>query len=232
MRGTLNSIALLPLLLTQGLYTAARAPQLPEAAGPRSGAAGSGADLRLLIVGDSSAAGVGVDTQTQALSGQLVNVLSDVYRVHWAVRARSGATTATTLAALSEDPPDPCDVAVIALGVNDAKNGMRAAAWRRNYTALIRMLNRGGAAHVYASGLPPVGGFPILPRPLRNVLGTRAEIFDVILREVTTQNGAHHVPFDLPFDATLMAVDGFHPGPMVYTEWAKRIRDRVVRDLS
>ena len=57
-------LALSPLLVAQALRTRARVPRLPEAAGAREGVHGRGATrLRLLIAGDSSAAGVGVTTQ-------------------------------------------------------------------------------------------------------------------------------------------------------------------------
>ena len=49
----------------------ARALRLPEAEGPRAGSAGEGPALRLLILGDSSAAGVGTTHQEEALLGQM-----------------------------------------------------------------------------------------------------------------------------------------------------------------
>src|SRR4051812_15874048 len=61
-------IALAPLLVAQALATRRRAPVLPEAEGARDGALGA-ADaptLRVLVAGDSSAAGVGVARQDQA----------------------------------------------------------------------------------------------------------------------------------------------------------------------
>ena len=59
-------------------------------------AVGSPWPFRLLIVGDSSAAGVGVRTQAQALAGHLSRALASGARrkVHWQLVARSGITTA------------------------------------------------------------------------------------------------------------------------------------------
>ncbi len=45
--------------------------RLPEAHGERSGCCGNGNELNLLIIGDSAAAGVGVDEQSEALASQL-----------------------------------------------------------------------------------------------------------------------------------------------------------------
>jgi hypothetical protein len=69
-------LLLAPLLIWQGLHVRKHALVLPEPAGPRSGTLGSGAPLRLLILGDSSAAGVGVAHQSEALSGQLTQTES------------------------------------------------------------------------------------------------------------------------------------------------------------
>ena len=93
-------LALAPILIAQGLWTRARVPVLPEAAGPRKGVVGHGPSLRLLIVGDSSAAGVGVARQEQALAGHLSRELAAQAqaRVQWQLVARSGITSAQALA--------------------------------------------------------------------------------------------------------------------------------------
>ena len=59
------TLSLAPLLLVQGRWVRRRTPLLPEPPGPRAGVIGQGPVLRLLIVGDSSAAGVGVAHQAQ-----------------------------------------------------------------------------------------------------------------------------------------------------------------------
>ena len=193
---------------------------------------GRGEPFRLLVFGDSSAAGVGVERQEEALGVQLAERFAAHFEVSWQVRATSGATTASTLASWQQDPPARCDLAVLALGVNDTKNGVSLKAWRRNYGLLVQRLSDAGARRVIVSGLPPVGEFPLLPDPLRRVLGARAARFDAALQEVARTSGAMHLPFDLPFDPALMARDGFHPGPVVYREWAARIYDRVMQDFE
>jgi hypothetical protein len=72
---TAAMLALAPILLCQGKYVRRVTPKLPEADGPRFGEAGVGKPLRLLVLGDSAAAGVGVNTQQEALAGHLVKGL-------------------------------------------------------------------------------------------------------------------------------------------------------------
>ena len=70
--------ALGPLLLPQSRWLKRNALRLPEAAGPREGGVGAGGPLlRLLVVGDSSAAGVGVADQAQALALPLARCLAN-----------------------------------------------------------------------------------------------------------------------------------------------------------
>jgi hypothetical protein len=62
-------IAFGPLLIAQANRLRRTALELPEPHGPRSGKVGRGDPvLRLLVAGDSSAAGVGARTQREALA--------------------------------------------------------------------------------------------------------------------------------------------------------------------
>ena len=221
----LTTPALWPLIGLQALWVMARARRLPEAAGPRQGQTGTGPSLRLLILGDSSAAGVGAAHQDQALAGRLRDRLSEHFSLQWRLLARSGATTRTALRLLDTLPPARFDAVVIALGVNDTKNGLSLPGWQANYGALIdRLENRFGARTICLSGVPPLQHFPALPNPLRDVLGRRAARLDTVLRQMAhTRPNLHHVPLDFDLDPKFMAPDGFHPGPPGYDEWARRL---------
>lgn len=225
-----SALALLPIIVPQALWVAARAQRLPEAAGPRTGEMGQGPPLRLLILGDSSAAGVGVPDQSAALSGRLVARLSEGAAVEWTVWAQSGLTTSGVIRRLASEPRQRFDVVVLAVGVNDTKNGVHRTRWEANYRTILHTLQtRFGAGHVFASGVPPLGEFPLLPRPLRTVLGKRAAQFDDALARICdTTAGATHMAFDLPLDTAQMASDGFHPGAAIYDLWADRL-DAAIR---
>ena len=66
----LSTLVLLPVLFVQGTKVRKNTPRLLEASGDREGIVGKGRPLSLLILGDSAAAGVGVETQQDALSGR------------------------------------------------------------------------------------------------------------------------------------------------------------------
>jgi hypothetical protein len=62
----LAMVLLAPVLAAQGMYVRRVTPSLSEPEGVRSGVFGAGPKIKLLIVGDSAAAGLGAATQHQA----------------------------------------------------------------------------------------------------------------------------------------------------------------------
>ena len=240
---------LLPVLYVQGRRVRRTVPLLPEPPGERTGRRGlplpttamtpAGDDterrtpLRLLIVGDSAAAGVGAPSQEVALLGQLVDALSDGGPVDWRLEARTGATAAGTRLHLAKLAPEPFDVAVTSLGLNDVTGGRAPAEVLADLVAVVALLHtRFGVRHVVLSGIPPVGEFPALPQPLRGYLGRRARALDESLAAwAATTRGVEHLPLDFARDQaaipSAMAADGFHPGPALYAVWARALADRI-----
>lgn len=222
-------LPLLPLLAAQAVWVRARAEFLPEPDGPRAGRAGVGRPLRLLIAGDSAGAGVGADRQEEALSGRLVAALAGRHDVHWRLEATTGHTTRDTIAVLEALPPEPFDVAVLSLGVNDVTRMTTRAQWVARRRALHDLLRRKfGVRRIIASGLPPMGRFPLLPQPLRWVLGRQAARLDAALAELAQEApDLVHVPLDLPYEPRFVAADGYHPSPAAFVEWARLLADRI-----
>lgn len=219
-----------PLLITQALRVRRIAQSLPEAAGPRSGSIGSGPLLRLGIIGDSSAAGVGVTQQSAALAGQLTTALSAHFQVDWHLNALTGATTRSTLARLEAERPTPCDVVVVVLGVNDATRLTPASSWVRQQKALLARLTALYAPDLFVlSAMPPLDAFPLLPEPLRWTLGRHAAKMERHrLTWLATRKDVLHHPFELDPDPNLMASDGFHPSGKLYHIWGAQMAKRII----
>lgn len=224
-----RTILLAPVLLPQGLWVRARTPQLPEPDGKRSGQAGSGPPLSILIVGDSAAAGVGASHQDEALLGQLLRRLTPAHRVSFDLRATTGHRTADAIERVQAMAPAQFDVAVTSLGVNDVTSLVGRAEFRKGQAQLRDLLrSKFGVRRLLVSGLPPMHGFPALPQPLRSHLGSRATQFNNDLKTDVAQDAAARF-IDVRFteNTSLMASDGFHPGSAVYSEWADRIAKLV-----
>ncbi len=229
----LAAVALAPVLLLQGLRVRLVTPRLPEPPGPRAGSAGQGPALRLLIAGDSAAAGVGAPGQEEGLSGAMVRELGRDFSVSWTVHARTGLKAADVIARLEAVDREPFDVALLSVGVNDVIGGTRSAAFVVRQRQLVAMLKaRFGVRHVLLTSLPPMHAFPALPQPLRWYLGARARQFTRLLERVAALDAQCEVVMPrLPLDRVYMASDGFHPGPLAYAEWGREaaaiIRRRV-----
>ena len=230
MRHLLATILLGPVLLWQGKAVRRQVPLLPEPPGERHGRRGGGPLLRLLVVGDSAAAGVGASHQDEALLGRLVQDLEPHVTVEWTLCARTGATTVSTLERLARLEGGPFDVAVVSLGVNDITAGLGLGAWLERQATLRRVLREDhGVSGLVVSGLPPVQRFPALPQPLRWYLGARAREFDRALRRaVADEPDVAFVGLDVTEDPAAMASDGFHPGPPVYREWGRRAAEAAL----
>ncbi|MBK7615000.1 MAG: SGNH/GDSL hydrolase family protein [Burkholderiales bacterium] len=238
----LLKLALGPLLIWQGRQVRRVAMKLPEAAGPRQGVAGEGApQLRLLVVGDSSAAGVGVADQQQALAAPLAGALSKHLgvAVGWQLLATTGHTAADAVRALQDATSlQAADVMVTALGVNDAVAQVRPATFLRQLDALHTLARqRAGVRYTLHSGLPPVSEFPLLPQPLRAMLGRDAQRLDMALsRHLEGRPDQACAPLPVPplgaNVADWIAVDGFHPGPLAYRAWAEALAARLALHLQ
>lgn len=223
MRNLLTLALLGPILLLQGRHVRKTTPKLPEANGSRSGVRGKGPVLRLLITGDSAAAGVGVSRQDEALSGQLIKALASRYEVHWRLIAKSGATTESLMALLHSSEIEPFDVAVVSIGVNDVTKGIPEHRWIEQQKRLRSLLmQRFAVRQVFFTSIPPMHRFPALPQPLRWYLGRGTKKFNDRLGE-WTERDAHVtlVKVDFPLDSEHMASDGFHPGKPAYQLWAR-----------
>ena len=120
---------LAPILIPQGVYTRLVTPKLPEAEGKRQGLSGKGQPLNILILGDSAAAGVGVEKQQQALSGQLVAKLSPHCTVQWRLEAVTGYKTADIIGHLEQLDAFETDIVVVSLGVNDVTGNVKLKTW-------------------------------------------------------------------------------------------------------
>lgn len=213
-----------PLLIWQGRRVRKTTLRLPEAAGARSGVAGEHrASIRLLVLGDSAAAGVGCMAQSDAVCGQLVAGLATNFRVHWRLWAQSSLTCAGIHELAKQQPAcQPFDVVLVSAGVNDVTRRTPREQWREDLVALTDYLrNVRGAKRIIYTAIPPMHKFPALPQPLRWFIGQQAKLLNADLQQHCAANDCGYLAFDFPFEPDYMARDGFHPSPKAAKLWAK-----------
>lgn len=222
----------IPLLVIQAAWVKLTVLRLPEPCGSRSGLCGDDIKLKLLIIGDSAAAGVGVDKQDDALAGQLTATLAAKYEVNWRLIACTGFTSSDVINELAMLSAQTFDYVLVSVGVNDVTHSTRSNHWSNNIRAIAELLDtKFGAPKVLLTSVPPMQKFTAIPAPLRWCFGLRAKRLNELMISAIKNNDRYSVlTFELPFKPEFIAKDGIHPSKLAYSIWANQAM-RIIDDL-
>ncbi|WP_201586730.1 SGNH/GDSL hydrolase family protein [Psychrobacter jeotgali] len=259
-----KDVLLAPIYLYQGHKVKRDTVRLPEPEGERHGSVKLNVTeaandnlptFQLMIVGDSSAAGVGSDTQTDALAGKLIPALqqqpaidSSFAQLDWSLQATTGHTSFDILRRLYvlPTPNEAIDVMILSLGVNDTTANVATETWQQQLEEIIAVAKRKFKVKTLIfSSLPPMAKMPALPSPLNGFIGAKATKLDDILQQVCSEHdGVYYMAADFarmaeehsngePIDGTVMfARDGFHPSSITYGYWALQLSDLIAQLLT
>jgi lysophospholipase L1-like esterase len=219
-----------PLLWLQAGHVRRTTPRLPEPPGRRAGTAGRGPLVRLLVAGDSGAAGVGAATQEQALCGQLVRRLSLHHTVEWCVLAVNGLDSPGLLKLLQEAPSARFDVVVLSMGANDATGLCAPLRWARWQLHLAELIDRRFAPGLLVhSAVPPMHACLALPQPLRWFMGHWARQMNQCLAAALGRQVGRTMHGHPESTTTIgMAEDGIHPSSEGYAAWADALSRHIL----
>lgn len=261
-----RDVLLAPIYLYQGRKIKRDTVRLPEPNGERHGqvqlnhAIESPKDahkrtLNLMVVGDSAAAGVGSETQQEALVGNLIPVLTQQAAIHnqfdilnWSLQATTGHTSFDILRRLYvlPAPSQPVDVMVLSVGVNDTTSKVSVDKWQQQIESIIAIAQRKfGVRELIFLSLPPMAQMPAIPAPLSNFVGAKASILDNTLQQVcAAHDSVTYMATDFPrmiaehsngtpIDIKVMfASDGFHPSSLMYGYWAQQLSELIIQLLN
>jgi len=237
----LGAVACADLLVLQAVLAVRREYVSADSAPPVSGDFGDPADptVRVAILGDSTAAGVGVEDTVHTVGGRLASLLA---AEHLHIRlsgaaisgSRAGDLGPQVSRALLNDP----HVAVVLIGSNDATHATPLARVRSSLVDAVRRCRTAGVAVVLGT-CPDLGATRAVARPLRDVLAYYGR------RVATTQADAGRWAGALVVDlaartgpsfradpqATLCA-DGFHPSAAGYDLWARALLPAVQQAIG
>ena len=191
----------------------------------------------MLAIGDSIIAGVGARDLSKALVGQSAAALAQLLdsRIAWTAHGYTGVNSSTLLAEhLPQLGALEADIIVTSIGVNDVTSLTPITRWRDNLERLFDRLAAGRADGLIAfAGLPPLGGFPLLPQPLRAVLGVRARALDsVAMAVIEDRPEVIHVPVDFETSPDRFAPDGYHPSEDSYSVFGTAIAEAIAAHLA
>lgn len=232
----LATLPLLPLALPLALHARRTTLRLPVAQGEPSGIAAvhlPGQPLRLLLIGESTVAGVGVTHFDQSLASCLAAALAERLGrpVHWRACGENGITAAQAHERLlPRGLAEPADLALLVFGVNDTTGLTASKRWVCSLTAMADALAARGCLVAF-SAVPPLQHFSALPWLLRQLMGWRAGLLDGELQRLAQRLGAMHCALDLPFEVRYLAEDGYHPSALGYRQWADGLAERLTPAL-
>ena len=261
-----RDVLLAPIYLYQGRKIKRDTVRLPEPNGERHGQVqlndaieslkeAHKRTLNLMVVGDSAAAGVGSETQQEALVGNLIPVLTQQSAIqnqfdilNWSLQATTGHTSFDILRRLYvlPAPSQPIDVMVLSVGVNDTTSKVSVDKWQQQIESIIAIAQRKfGVRELIFLSLPPMAQMPAIPAPLSNFVGAKASILDKTLQQVcAAHDSVTYMATDFPrmiaehsngtpIDIKVMfASDGFHPSSLMYGYWAQQLSELIIQLLN
>lgn len=217
----LTTALLFPVLLYQGKRARKTTPRLPEAHGSPCGHYGQGQpDFRLLVIGESTAASVGVTTHDQGLASQLALQLHERtgQTVSWHTFGVNGICLGGLNQKLAITELPEADIVLLSMGVNDTTGFTPRHRFLRQLLGLRDILAPRYPRPIYLLSAPPMHLFTALPSPLRHVMGWRARQLNRVYEQL-----AREAPDDFQYrsysaitDISLLASDGYHPNERGY----------------
>lgn len=242
--GSFIAVPLLPLMYYQGKRIRSQVPILPEAEEP-SGIVHNGSEkLRLLAIGESTMAGVGVDYHKNGFTGTLAQELSLHLKrtIHWEVFAKSGYTVKNVNDKIVPSLPESSfDLVVIGLGGNDAFTLNSPKKWLKNVRKLIENLRiKYPKIPIAFTNMPPIKEFPAFTMLIKFILGNLVEVLGTELKkEVKNHDNVYYSEdiitiekwkdkFNEEASKGDYFSDGVHPSALTYQTWAKDMAEYLI----
>ena len=221
-----------PIYLVQGIYVRNRSMRLSPASGPRSGQFGKGeAEIKLLSIGDSSAAAVGVEETMGAIGPQLAKKIHKLKNktVSWRISGHNSAVASEIrdYVVPNLEPVDYTHIFIM-LGTNDMKNWHTVPRWKRDFgTFLYALRTRFPEARIYWHQAIDVRTAPLLPDPLGWIMNLRVALFNRKGAQLCVERGAICIP-PLPItDPAGYCKDGFHANELGYDYWSDHLLEHI-----
>ncbi len=192
---------------------------------------GPGTPLRMVWLGDSTAAGVGASDADHAIPRQVALGLDrPVVLTGLAVSGDRVADVVDDQAGRLRDLRP--DVVLVSVGANDAVHLTSRADFRRGYDELIAAVPAGTL--IVLLGVPDMGAPPRYLQPLRGIAGFRGRQIDGVSQAVARDNGAVYVdiagetgPTTRSDTSRYLAADRYHPSDEGYALWAAAVLDQL-----
>lgn len=217
-----------PFLYLQGQYVRRRVGLLPDAQGEKTGIFGEDRkSVNLLVIGESTVAGLGARTHETALAGQFAKFLSRKIErsVRWTAIGKNGVTAQRTIDELVPQIPDEkFDYILLGLGGNDVLKLSSPHKWRHTMIKLINILReKSPHSKIFITNVAAVHLSPALPQPIRGILWRLSRMHNANILEFSKNwEDVFYYPQPKEVPADFWS-DGIHPSEAGYAVWAENI---------
>jgi lysophospholipase L1-like esterase len=218
-----------PAYVWQGVGVRLRTSRMLPAEGPViHHVPGAGDAVRLLVLGDSSAASVGIGRTDRGLASRLAQMIAERTGrpVDWRAAGFNSATSGQIRDhVLPNLAHDGWTHIVLSIGTNDAKNFHTVGRFKREFGGLLYALRaKWPQAHIVWSPVVEMTRVPALPSLLGKVLEIRASLINRMGERLSLERGAvpaARLPVEDP--AVGFSEDGFHASEAGYEAWARHM---------
>ncbi|WP_017976549.1 SGNH/GDSL hydrolase family protein [Actinopolyspora halophila] len=182
------------------------------------------APLDFAVLGDSSAAGLGVETATELPGVRLATGLAE--ELERPVRLRTHAIVGSTSRSLAPQTDvvlhEPPRLALVLIGANDVTSRLPVRSSVHLLEEAVRAMTEAGTAVVVGT-CPDLGAIRPIPQPLRSLAGRYSLVLAREQRRAVERAGGHAVPLAdllspefLTRPVELFGPDRFHPSAAGY----------------
>jgi lysophospholipase L1-like esterase len=192
--------------------------------------------LNYVVLGDSTAAGVGGDYQ-QGIAIATAKELARNNKITMTNFAVSGARLNDVRERqLPQAVALRPDIVLLSAGANDVTHLTRVASMREDLRAIIEALTAANpGVKIVITGSPDMGSPPRIPRLLRGIASWRTKQVNRMFRAEVARYGITFAPIAevtgpmFRRDRSLFADDRFHPNDRGYATWIPVLNDALTR---
>ena len=246
--GSIFIAPFLPILIFLGKKVRKSVPELPEASENIVGKIdGTGGEIRLLTIGESTIAGVGVTDHADGITGQIAKTLhnSSGKTVFWQVLAKNGYTAErVNLKLVPCIPAEKLDIIVIGLGGNDTFHFNSPLTFKMHLrSVVVNIQKQQPEAKIIIANMPPIGEFPAFPWPIQRILGSLVALHGAVIRDIPRKmTNVFYIDQAIHFkdwihyaDGNLTVKDffsdGVHPSAMTYAIWGNKVGNYAIENV-
>lgn len=181
-------------------------------------------DKNLLIIGESTAAGVGASSVETTFAAQVHHFTKQAFNIH--NLGKSGLKAAQLKKLLvhgKQEIPEKFDLAIILIGVNDCFKFTPPGRFQNQMREFIDLLqNEKSVQKIIIPPIAPVQHFPSIPGIMRLFLGIHRYILTSELNTLRNNiTGLEINVFKFEISSEFIASDGIHPSDKGYEFMAK-----------